>query len=113
MEFKGYFRRQLKMRKVGILFEFVRVLILMFFLTAILYFPLRTLYETIGIETENYFYILTFAILLIVYVIYTNKLQFTGFYTKGAKKMSPKITWSILSISFLLISVPIIINYIS
>ena len=99
------------MRKVGILFEFVRVLILMFFLTAILYFPLRTLYETIGIETENYFYILTFAILLIVYVIYTNKLQFTGFYTKGAKKMPPKITWSILSISFLLISGPIIINY--
>ena len=101
------------MRKVGILFEFVRVLILMFFLTAILYYPLGKLYETIGIETENYFYILTFAILLIVYVIYTNKLQFTGFYTKGAKKMSPKITWSILSISFLLISVPIIINYIS
>lgn len=99
------------MRIVEILFEFFRVLILLFLLMIILSYPIRILYDLIGVGTSNYFFIPEFAIFLLIYVIYSNKLQFTGFYTKGAKKLSSKVTWSIVSISLLLLSIPIIIYY--
>lgn len=96
---------------VKILFEFFRVLILLFLLIAIFYYPLGKLYTSIGIDTDNYLYILLFAILILIYVIYSNRLQFTGFYRKKAKKLPSKITWSLVSIACLLLLVPIIIYY--
>ncbi|MBO2535982.1 MULTISPECIES: hypothetical protein [Rummeliibacillus] len=95
---------------IRVFLEFFRVLILLFLLMAIISYPIRKLYDLIGIGTDNYFYITEFAIFLLVYVIYNNKLQFTGFYTEGAKKLPSKVTWSIVSISILLLSIPIIMN---
>lgn len=94
-----------------ILFEFIRVLIWLFFLMAILFFPVRKLYELMGIDIENYWILPSLAILLLVYIIYSNKLQFTGFYRRGAKKLSTKVIWSIVGVSIILFSIPILIDY--
>lgn len=94
-----------------ILFEFFRVLIILLFLFGIFYYPINKLYLAMGIETGNYLLIVTIALLLLVYIIYANKLQFTGFYTRQSKKLSKKITWSIFSASILLLLVPIVIHF--
>jgi len=94
-----------------LLFEFCRVLILLFLFLGIFYYLINNIYHLIEIETEHYLLIVTVALLLIIYVIYSNKFQFTGFYTKGSKKLPNKITWAILSIAFLLLVIPIIIHF--
>ncbi|MFJ8262080.1 hypothetical protein ACIQ4I_09015 [Rummeliibacillus sp. NPDC094406] len=94
-----------------ILFEFCRVLIILFLFFAIFYYPINKMYHLIGIETDHYLLVVTFALLLIIFVIYSNKFQFTGFYTKGSKKLPNKVTWAILSIAFLLLVIPIIIHF--
>lgn len=94
-----------------ILFEFIRVLIWLFFLMAILFFPVRKLYELMGIDIENYWILPSLAIFLLVYIIYNNKLQFTGFYRRRAKKLTAKVTWSIVGVSIILFSIPVLIDY--
>lgn len=94
-----------------VLFEFIRVLIWMFFLMAIIFFPVRKLYEFLGIDIEKYLLLPSLAILLLIYIIYNNKLQFTGFYRRRAKKLSTKVTWSIVGVSIILFSIPILIDY--
>jgi len=76
----------------------------------IFYFPLNIIYHLIGVETDQYLYVVCVALLLIFYLIYNNKLQFRGFYTKGSKKLPHKVTWTIAFVASFLLLTPIIVK---
>jgi len=58
-----------------------------------------------GIDTEKYGWLVFLAIFLLIFVLYRNKLQFSGWYKGAGRKKLPKTVSQILLFSavFLLI----------
>ncbi|MEI4770062.1 hypothetical protein WAX74_10475 [Psychrobacillus sp. FJAT-51614] len=87
------------------LLELVRIIFIFFIIGGILGYFLEFVYVEMGIDTENYGWLVFFAIFLLIFVLYRNKLQFSGWYKGVGRKKLPKIVSQILLVSavFLLI----------
>ncbi|PZD85983.1 hypothetical protein DTX80_06555 [Bacilli bacterium] len=66
---------------------------------------------TVNEATENYSWLGAIAILLLLFVLYRNKFQFSGWYKgKGGIKLPKHISFILISISILLIVSPFLLG---
>ncbi|SFT09450.1 hypothetical protein SAMN05428962_4342 [Paenibacillus sp. BC26] len=77
-------------------------------LGAIFGFLIKTIYSELGISKEKYEWTIMLGIYIFIFVLYRNKLQFSGWYTgKGREKLPRSATQFFVIISTLLILSPI------
>lgn len=92
------------------LLELMRITVIFVFFYGILGSLLYNLYS--GIDADKYGWIGYIAILVLFFLLYRNKLQFSGWYTgKGRKKLSKWVSKSIVFISILLLLLPPILVF--
>ena len=94
-----------------IILEISRIIIIFLFLGMLLGSIVSNIYTSLNIESEKYGWMAAFAIYILIYVFYKNKLQFSGWYrTKNSKKIS-KFPFIILCfLSALLFLMPIFLS---
>ncbi len=95
-----------------VLLELFRILFIFalagFFFGAIL----SALYSKMGIEQEKYGWLGSIAILLLLFVLYRNKLQFNGWYKGSERVKLPKVVSQILIFSSIgLLLLPPVLHY--
>lgn len=94
-----------------VLLEFIRIIVIFVFLNGILGSLLYYLYSKIGINTDKYGWMGLIAILLLFFLLYRNRLQFSGWYTgKGREKLPNMISKLLVSVSILLLLLPPILS---
>ncbi|WP_188393087.1 hypothetical protein [Compostibacillus humi] len=92
-----------------ILLELLRILILFLFLGLVGWNLINNVYLNNQVDS-SFTWLGGAAIFLILFVLYRNKLQFSGWY-RGRKKKLPKLTtYVIIALSLLLILLPFIIG---
>ncbi|GGA60399.1 hypothetical protein GCM10008025_00520 [Ornithinibacillus halotolerans] len=88
-----------------VLFELLRVLVILLFFGAILGGAMNVLYGMFGVNVANTNggFLIGVAILILLFVLYRNKLQFIGFYKgDGRGKLPKKVSASLVTSSVLL-----------
>lgn len=92
--------------------ELLRIIFIFAIGGSILGYFLESVYSGIGIDNQKYGGIGFIAILILMFVLYRNKLQFSGWYKGEGRKKLPKIVSKLLifsSISLLLL--PIVLSF--
>lgn len=93
-----------------ILLELLRIVIVFVLLGSLGSVILKYFYTIYRIP-EGFFWQGSMAILLLLFVLYRNKLQFLGWYVgKGRGKLSKVVTLTLIIISVLLILFPFFLN---
>ncbi|MCA1063842.1 hypothetical protein QTG56_01260 [Rossellomorea sp. AcN35-11] len=84
--------------------EIFRIIILFFVLGALFGGTIKLFYASIGINVDETLggLVVGLAIIIFLYVLYRNILQFSGFY-KQTRKLSRKVSLSLLTCSTLLL----------
>lgn len=92
------------------LLELLRIIVVFGLLGALGWVVMRNIY-TINETTETYSWLGALAIFILLFILYRNKLQFSGWYKgKGRKKLSAKVSITLNSISILLIISPFVLG---
>ncbi len=87
--------------------ELIRLTVIFVFFYEILGSLLYYLYSKIGVNTDKYGWMGYIAILFVFFLLYRNKLQFSGWYTgKGGEKLPKWVSKSLISITILLLLLP-------
>lgn len=89
-----------------IILEFIRVLLILFLSWAIIWAIVSGVYKVIGFDLDNMYgaWIASLSVLMLIFVLYRNKLQFSGFYKgKEVVKLSRNMTVSLISLSVLML----------
>lgn len=87
------------------LLELIRIIFLSTIIGSILFYIINYIYFEMGIDTEKFGLIVFTTIFILFFVLYRNKLQFSGWY-KGKEKL-PRILSQILILSaIVLILIP-------
>lgn len=95
-----------------VLLELIRIIIVFAFVGGILGYIVGQVYLDIGIDTEKYGWMGFFAIFILFFVLYRNKLQFSGWYKGEGRKKLPKIVTRILIVSsIILLSLPPVVSF--
>ncbi|MDP4085483.1 MAG: hypothetical protein Q8934_12835 [Bacillota bacterium] len=93
-----------------VILELIRIILIFGFFEGLLYTFLNNVYKSLGVT--KYEWIGFLGVLLLLFIIYRNKWQFTGFYNGKEKvKLHPKVTNFLISFSVLLLILPPIVNY--
>lgn len=95
-----------------VIFELLRIVLIFGFIGGILSAFINYVYSKFGtIDTFGWIGIL--AILIILFVLYRNKYQYSGWYTGNNREKLPKnVSKVLISISILLMLLPPILSYI-
>ncbi|QFK72392.1 hypothetical protein F7984_14650 [Pradoshia sp. D12] len=83
-----------------IILELLRITVIYFILGAILGGFVKLVYSGLGIDVDNTTggWIIGFAIIIFLFVLYRNKLQFSGFYKgEGMVKLPRKVSIFLIS----------------
>jgi len=93
-----------------VLLELIRIVFILVLFGGILTFFINYVYAQLGTNTDTYGWIGGMGILILFFILYRNKLHFSGWYTgKGREKLPTKVAKILISSSiFLLISPPIL-----
>jgi hypothetical protein len=92
------------------LLELMRIIIIFALLGGFGWAIIGNLYTSNGV-TESYSWLGALAIFVLLFVLYRNKLQFSGWYKgKGRKKLPRNVSISLISISIILIIGPFILE---
>jgi len=95
-----------------VLLEIFRIIFILALLGTLLGFVLTKIYSSLNIETEKYGWIGGISILLFIFVLYRNKLQFSGWYRSRNNKKLSISSFILLSVfSVLLFLMPILLSY--
>src|SRR5690625_1990542 len=90
--------------------ELLRIIIILGILGALGWAVIGNIY-TINEVTESYSWLSAIAILILLFVLYRNKLQFSGWYKgKGKAKLPKSVTVILILSSILLIILPFVIS---
>lgn len=88
--------------------ELLRIIIIFALLGGLGWAIIENIY-TINKSTESYSWLGALAILVLLFVLYRNKLQFSGWYKgKGRKKLPKKVSNTLIVTSIILIIAPFI-----
>ena len=88
--------------------ELLRIILTLGILGALGWAVIGNIY-TINEATESYSWLSTIAILILLFVLYRNKLQFSGWYKgKGKAKLPKSVTMTLILSSILLIIFPFV-----
>lgn len=91
--------------------ELIRVILLLGLLGALGWFIVGNVYR-INEVTEAYSWLGAIAILILLFVLYRNKLQFSGFYKgEGRMKLSKTVTRTLVLSSILLFAMPFLLGF--
>jgi len=94
-----------------VILELIRIILIFGFFEGLFYTVLNNVYKSLGVTQYEWFGYL--GTLLLLFIIYRNKWQFTGFYNgKEKEKLPSKVTNFLTSSSVLLLILPPIVNYI-
>ena len=98
-----------------VILELIRIVFIFVFFGGILSFFINYVYSNLGTNTDTYGWMGGMGILILFFVLYRNKFQFSGWYTgKGREKLPKKVSKLLISSSiFLLILPPILSSFIS
>ncbi|RND00793.1 hypothetical protein [Lysinibacillus halotolerans] len=95
-----------------VILELIRILAISFILGSIMSAMMTIIYRlfSVDITNTNGVFLVGIAIFILLFVLYRNKLQFSGFYDgEGKIKLSKKVSCSLISLSvFLFIMAPFI-----
>lgn len=95
-----------------IILELLRVLFIFLIIFAILGTFFENLYLTIGNGAEKYTWLCFIAIFIVIFVLYRNKFQFSGWYDGEGKEKLPRIVSRIFMISaVILLVLPLIMAH--
>ncbi|PGS50611.1 hypothetical protein [Bacillus sp. AFS041924] len=98
---------------LGSLLELLRIILIVGLLGALFSSILTEVYEEIGVNLNNSGWWSSIGILVLIFVLYRNKIQFSGWYNgKGREKLSKIVTRLLISCSTVLILMPLIIELI-
>lgn len=90
--------------------ELLRIIVVFGLLGALGWVVIESIY-TINETTKSYSWLGAVAILILIFVLYRNKLQFFGWYKgKGKQKLPKRISTILISISIILIITPFILS---
>ncbi|WP_419961786.1 hypothetical protein [Psychrobacillus sp. BM2] len=84
------------MTTVVIFLELIRILFIMFIFIGILGYFVGEVYIEIGTDIDKFGWMTYIAIPLLFFVLYRNKLQFSGWYKGKGREKLPKIVSQIL-----------------
>jgi hypothetical protein len=91
-----------------VILELLRIILIFGFFGGFFYNVLNNVYKSLGVTQYEWLGFL--AILLMLFIIYRNKWQFTGWY-KGKEKLPKKVTNILSFFSVLLLILPPIVDY--
>ncbi|MFD1361569.1 hypothetical protein [Lentibacillus salinarum] len=92
------------------LLELLRIIIIFALLGGLGWMLIENIY-TVNEATEAYSWLGAIAILLLLFVLYRNKLQFSGWYKgKGKVKLPKSVSYTLISSSILLIISPFVLG---
>ncbi|ASK64180.1 hypothetical protein CFK37_19515 [Virgibacillus phasianinus] len=95
---------------MGTLLELLRIIVIFGLLGALCWVVIGNIY-TINETTETYSWLGALAILVLLFVLYRNKFQFSGWYKgEGRKKLPKKVSVILISISVILIISPFVLS---
>lgn len=95
-----------------IILELLRIIIIFILLGGLVWAIIGDFY-TINEVTERYSWLGSIAILLFIFVLYRNKLQFSGWYKGKGREILPKLfSFMLILVSILLIISPFILGLI-
>ena len=90
-----------------IILEILRVMFILLMLLMILGAVFKNFYINIGNGAEKYSWISLIAILILTFVLYRNKYQFSGWYEgEGKEKLPRKVSQILITSSVILILLP-------
>ncbi|MDV2582781.1 hypothetical protein [Alkalibacillus haloalkaliphilus] len=86
--------------------EFLRLAVIFFFIGGVLSYMFINIYSAVGIESST---LVGVGVMLVVFVLYRNRLQFSGWYNgKQRKRLSTSTTRWLVAGSIVLILSPVI-----
>ncbi len=89
----------------------MRVIIIFTFLTILLGAVPIAIYSSIGIDTDHFGWGVTLGVFIIVFILYRNRLQFSGWYKgKGREKLPGSVSTRLVITAILLVLSPLILN---
>ena len=96
------------------LLEILRVISIIALVGTLLGYILSKLYSSLGVETEKYGWMGGISILILLFILYRNKLQFSGWYNgENMHKLSNPIFKVLMIFSVLLFLIPMLLSYLS
>ncbi|MGE7661108.1 MAG: hypothetical protein ACI35J_16995 [Peribacillus sp.] len=96
-----------------VLFELIRILLLFGIVGALCSVLLENVYQSFGIDYNQYSYFGSVAILILLFVLYRNKLQFSGWYKGKKEKLPKRVTQVLFLFSIVLLSLPPLLQFMS
>ncbi|WP_088041821.1 hypothetical protein [Bacillus sp. EAC] len=96
-----------------VILELIRIILIFFFLGSIFGVILSNLYGALNVNTDGYEWMGFTAIFVLLFVLYRNKLQYSGWYAgKGKAKIPKRVSSILVSCSILLLVLLPIVSYI-
>lgn len=90
--------------------ELLRIIVILGLLGALGWVVIKNIY-IINETTKNYSWFGALAVLILLFVLYRNKLQFSGWYKgTGRKKLPKKVSVMLISLSVILVITPFILS---
>jgi len=90
--------------------ELHRIIAIFGLLGALGWIVIENIY-TVNETVKNYSWLAALAILILLFVLYRNKLQFSGWYKgKGRKKLPRKVSVMLISLSVILMITPFLLS---
>jgi hypothetical protein len=97
--------------KLRVLLELLRIIFIFAFLGMILGAIPHAIYSTIGIDTEKYGWSYMLGVFIVIFVLYRNKLQFSGWYNgKGREKLPKGLSKTLIISAIILLLLPTILH---
>lgn len=95
-----------------VLLELLRIIFIFAILGTLLGAIPHMIYLNIGIDTETYGWKPMIGVFIIIFVLYRNKLQFSGWYTgKGREKLSKRVALMLIISAIVLLLSPPVLQY--
>lgn len=92
-----------------IILELIRIILIFGLLGGIFSTVLNFIYKSL--EVNHYEWIGFLAVLILLFVAYKNKWQFSGWYNGSKQKLSRKLTKSLIFFSVLLLLLPTLLSF--
>ncbi|MFJ7744487.1 hypothetical protein [Peribacillus sp. NPDC097295] len=96
-----------------ILLELFRILLIFGIVGAFCSGILTNVYQNFGIDYNQYGYLGSVAILILLFIVYRNKLQFSGWYKGKKEKLPKRVTQVLFVFSIVLLMIPPLLQFTS
>ncbi|WP_235832896.1 hypothetical protein [Gottfriedia acidiceleris] len=98
---------------IGLILEVIRIILIFGLLGALISTVVSEIYNEFGVSLIHTGWWCYFGILVLIFVMYRNKIQFSGWYNgKGREKLTKIVTNLLISCSIIMIIIPGIIELI-